>query len=97
VQVSGSTARMKVWKAFTTEPSGWGIQRTLTAGPTTEGVFGLRTVNYSGASSTVRFDDFSAAPVATASTASRKRGAKGKAKAKPAGKVRAKSAGRKNT
>jgi hypothetical protein len=79
---------MKAWKSGTTEPTSWRVSQTSNAGPQVAGGFGVRTVNYSSSTVTVRLDNLSAAPVVTASAASaRKRSAttrvvvKGSAKA----------------
>jgi hypothetical protein len=69
-QMHGSTIRMKAWKSGTTEPSSWRIIHSTTAAPQTAGVFGLRTVNYSSSTVTVRVDDFTASSIATATVAS---------------------------
>jgi hypothetical protein len=66
VQLQGTSIRMKAWKSGTTEPASWTVARTSTAGPQTAGGLGVRTVNYSSSTVTVRMDNLSAAPMATA-------------------------------
>jgi hypothetical protein len=72
VQLQDNTIRVKAWRSGATEPTSWRVVQTSTAMPQLAGVFGLRTVNYSSSTVTVRADDFSAAtiPTATASAAS---------------------------
>ncbi|MGH2755206.1 MAG: hypothetical protein ACRDLB_12360, partial [Actinomycetota bacterium] len=56
---SPTTIQAKVWKVGTSEPDSWLITESdNAAGLQTAGAVGLRTVNQSNASATIKFDDF---------------------------------------
>jgi len=67
VQLQGAsptTIRARAWKTGTTEPTSWKVQTTSSSGPQTAGNIGVRQLNTSSTTTTIKTDNLTAATIA---------------------------------